>query len=95
MASLNPSDIERALVRKLGATVEETRRDRHFEIVSDEGVVLGTTSLSHGWKKNTAIGDKMVGYIARELGLAAPQFVELVRCTIDKQAYLDIVLAAE
>jgi hypothetical protein len=94
MPSLNSDKLERALTRKLRATVEDDRRDRQFSILDDAGDIVAVTYLSHSWQKNTALSAQMVSIIKRELRLkTSQQLVEVVSCALSREGYLAIAAA--
>jgi hypothetical protein len=89
--SLNSTELRRALTGKLSAIEEEKRKDRKYTIFTDDGAFLASTSMSHSWQKNVAIGESMVATIARQLGLRSSELIDLVACTISRAEYVALI----
>lgn len=96
-ASLNSSDLERALRQKLRCRVNESANHIRCEVYTDEGVLVARTMLSHSWHgRNTPIGANMLSKIKRELYLpSVSDLIDLVSCGLTRERYLEIVLADE
>ena len=88
MPSLNAGDLAGCLHRKLRA-VESSGKHRTFEIFDDDGVLVARTLMSHGWRGNTPLSDRMVSSIKGQLGLARSRdLVDLVGCPLSRDEYL-------
>ena len=83
MASLNQDDIEAGLERK--GFQESNNKHRYYHLYVNGKKEAGTY-LRHG--KNQEIGSKLLGLMAKELGLSVKDFVDLVKCPLSTEEYL-------
>ena len=61
-----------------------------YYIVDDQGVVVGSTSISKGAKHT--LGHKRISQMAHQLNLNKSQlFVDLVRCPLKREKALEIM----
>lgn len=82
---LKKKDIESALERK-GFVRGKGDHRRFVYWTSDGRITDRKTMLSHG-SGGKAIGDPLLGEMAKQCGLKKGEFVELVRCTLDRVGY--------
>ncbi len=95
MPSINARELERCLRTKLRAVERKAGDHRVFEVYDEAGALVATTALSRSWRGTTTIGANMAATIGRELGLRREPgaFEQLVRCPLDRAAYLALVAA--
>lgn len=84
VASLSQEEIEAGLVRK-GFCRSHT--DHRYFILYVNGMKEAATFLSHG--KNQDIGAPLLHAMAKELGLAIREFVDLVKCPLSTEEFLE------
>jgi hypothetical protein len=84
--------LERCFVGKLQAVVTIGARHTRYEFF-DDGILVASTVLSHGWRPSTAISARMVSVIQRELRLQGQSrlFEELVRCPCTRERWLEVI----
>ncbi len=91
MRSLAAGALAGCLTKKLRAQ-ERKSTHRKFLVFDDEGELVATTGLSHGWRKNTQLSASMISTIRRELGLrTTDELFQLVDCSLSRTDYLAIV----
>ncbi|MCO5202040.1 MAG: hypothetical protein M9925_10105 [Chloroflexi bacterium] len=90
--AIDTGDLLRTLRAKVGADEDPQRRHIWFK-VRVGGVVVRTTMVSHGGPRQ--IGQPLLGRIARQLGLTAPQLEALVQCTLSADEYHWLITASE
>ena len=90
MPRVKVSEIEGCLTGKLEAT-EKDSKHRRFKVFDDNGNLVATTSLSHGWRASDEISDQMFSLIRRELRLdRASELSDLIACPLSRADYLKI-----
>ena len=90
--AIDTGNLVRTLRSKLGAEEDSQRRHIWFKVRVD-GVVARTTMVSHGGPRQ--IGQPLLGKIARQLGLTAPQLEALVQCSLSAGEYYRIISGSE
>jgi hypothetical protein len=89
---LDRSDVESALLLK-GFTLSETHH-KFFTYHTTQGKKTHiNTHTSHGTGYKN-LGDDLVKAMSRQCGLTMPQFKQLVSCTLDRNAYQQILVQA-
>lgn len=89
MAVLESVDVEKALMSKMKAERQESG-DWYYTVCDDQGVVVGSTSISKGAKHT--LGHKRINQMAHQLNLNKSQlFVDLVRCPLKREKALEIM----
>jgi hypothetical protein len=76
---LELEDVERALLRKLGAS-EERGQHHVFFFYRDGASNYEVAKLSHSWHRR--LNDTQVGMLARKLFLQKREFEDFVECTL-------------
>jgi len=83
-------DIDKAL-RKKGFRRETDGKHIHYFFSGPNGEKSGIfTLMSHGMGA-TAIGNPLLGLMARQLHLTKNQFLDLIDCTLTEEAYREIL----
>lgn len=85
---LDARTVDTRLANKFGFNRSEGSSHVKFRLEVD-GVFVAHTRMSRG---GSDIGDPLIGAMARQLGVTASQFRQMVECTIDRDAYLGLVL---
>src|SRR6266852_2407345 len=89
MAVLESVDVEKALMGKMKAERQESG-DWYYIVCDDQGVVVGSTSISKGAKHT--LGHTRISQMAHQLNLNKSQlFVDLVRCPLKREKALEIM----
>jgi hypothetical protein len=89
MATLESDKVDRALRGKMQAERSDAG-DWFFVICDNEGNVIASTSLSKGAKHT--LSEIRVNQMAHQLRLStSKQFVDLVKCTLDREEALKIM----
>ena len=89
MAVLESVDVEKALMAKMKAERQESG-DWYYIVCDDQGVVVGSTSISKGAKHT--LGPKRISQMAHQLNLNKSQLlVDLVRCPLKRDKALEIM----
>jgi hypothetical protein len=83
VASLSQDEIESGLMRK---GFRRSHNDHRYFILYVDGKKEAATFLSHG--KNQDIGSPLLNAMARELGLASRDFIDLVKCPLSTEELL-------
>ncbi|RQW77281.1 MAG: hypothetical protein EHM14_14740 [Methanothrix sp.] len=83
--SLSQDEIEASLSKK---GFNRSHTDHRYFILYINGKKEAATFLSHG--KNQDIGAPLINAMARELGLATKEFVDLVKCPLSVEELLAI-----
>jgi hypothetical protein len=74
------------LVNKLGFYVEE-RRHRVY-LLEVRGKTVAQTLMSHGARE---LDDRLLGLVARQMGVTLSQLKALVKCTLSRDDYLRLL----
>ena len=81
---LNKSDIERSLKRK--GFIERQSDHKVFLYKTMDGVETSImTHMSHGSRKS--VEDHLINAMAKQCRLKKSEFVDLVKCPIDREKY--------
>ncbi len=89
MAVLESVDVEKALMARMKTKRQESG-DWYYIVCDDQGVVVGSTSISKGAKHT--LGPKRISQMAHQLNLNKSQLlVDLVRCPLKREKALDIM----
>ena len=89
MSGLESNKVERCLLNKMKAERRDSF-DWRYIIYNDQGKQISATRLSKGAKHT--LGPKRVREMAHQIGLhTAQQFVNLVQCTLSREAALAII----
>lgn len=93
MPSYNAGQFERCFVAKLKATTNSSGPHKEFNIYDDNGRLVATSWLSHGWRRTTSLSSGMVSNIKRELKMQqySREFARLVDCSLTRDQYLALV----
>lgn len=85
--------LERCFTGKLQAVVTTSTRHKRYEFPDDEGTLVSSTMLSHGWRPSTAVSAKMVSTMQREMRLQGQSrvFDDLVRCPRNRDDWLELI----
>lgn len=87
MATLKTDKIDKAL-RKKGFKKED--RDHHYYFYYHNGKRTAiNTKTSHG---KDEISDPLINIMAKQLCLEKEQFMRLIQCTLDGEAYKQILI---
>lgn len=78
-------DVRKALCVKLKAGEDRSRRHLTYEVVDDQGVLLGQTYISHGISD---INDPLLGKMARQLNIRRSDFAKLIDCELYRSDYI-------
>ncbi len=87
MPALEKRLVEHALRRKLGLEVEERKHRRYTLCISGQDVV--STDVSRGSRKYKTLGKDLVKNMATQLHVRVPDFVDLVRCPLSRDDFLN------
>ena len=85
VAQRSKGDIESALSRKGFARVENDH-SWFVYFTTDQKKSRLKTKTSHG-SRSTSIGDSLLGMMARQCALTKSEFLELVDCTMSRDAF--------
>lgn len=88
MTTVERRDVESAL-RKKGFVLEETDH-RYYKLQVDGKYTGIQTKVSTGTKYKT-LAASLVGLMAGQLRLSKAEFLDLVRCSIDGDAYVSLL----
>jgi len=77
-------DLKRCLTGKLGCQ-ERTGKHLFFDLI-EGGQVIATTKMSHN---QNPLGDPLQGAMAKQLGVPKPTFVDAVKCSVSRQAFIE------
>jgi hypothetical protein len=91
VTAFSTGKLREALISKMG--FEQSQTDHEiFELVLD-GLVVATTKMSH---KNPGrdVGDVLLGKMAKQCRVSAPNFKRTVSCQISGQDYQTLVREA-
>jgi hypothetical protein len=92
VASVRVGDLTTCLLGKLQAVERTDGPHLRFAIYDDAGQRVATTHVSHGWRANTQLSDRMTATIRRQLRLATDsELVELIACSLSRADYLGSV----
>ena len=83
VASLSLDQIESGLVKK---GFRRSHTDHRYFILYINGKKEAATYLSHG--KNQDIGSPLLNAMAKELGLATRDFIDLMKCPLSSEELL-------
>ena len=84
MTSLNQDEVEAGLKRK--GFQQSNNKHKYYHLYVDGKKEAGT-HVSHG--KNQEIGPRLLGPMAKELGINIKDFVDLVKCPLTIEEYLN------
>lgn len=87
MPALEKRQVERALTRKLHLEVEEHNHRRYTLRISGQDIV--STDVSRGSRKYKTLGKDLVKNMASQLHVGIPDFVDLVRCPLSRDDFLN------
>ena len=88
MATLKIKDINAKLIKK-GFT--QKNNDHHFFYYINNGKKTGiSTKTSFGSKKE--IGDPLISAMAKQVRLEKPDFLRLIKCTLSKLGYRELLI---
>jgi hypothetical protein len=83
MVSLNQDDVEAGLKRK--GFLQSNNKHKYYHLYVNGKKEAGTY-VSHG--KNQEVGPRLLGPMAKELGISIKDFVDLVKCPLSTDEYL-------
>ena len=83
VAVLSQDEVEAGLRRK---GFKRSNTDHRYYILYVNEKREAATFLSHG--KNQDIGAPLLGAMAKELGITAGEFIDLVKCPLSTEEYL-------
>ena len=83
VAVLSQNEVEAGLGRK---GFKRSNTDHRYYILYINEKREAATFLSHG--KNQDIGAPLLGAMAKELGITAGEFIDLVKCPLSTEDYL-------
>ena len=86
MATLKISDINKALLKK-GFFSQESDHTFFYLFVNGQKTSIWT-KYSHGEKE---IGNPLIAQMASQTKLEKDQFMDLIRCPLSKEKYIDIL----
>jgi hypothetical protein len=78
-----------ALIGKLGFTEDQSDHRRYVRV--HDGRVVGLTYLSHS-ASGKDVTEGVVSAMAKQLKVPGPDFRGAVRCTVGRDAFLEILL---
>lgn len=85
--------VESALERKGFTKIRDTKHS-HFLYVTRDGLKTSVrTMISHG-KTGADIGDSLVARMARQCRISRKEFENLVDCSLSREDYEDLLIAA-
>ena len=88
--SLKRNEIDSALTTK-GFDKINKKKDHYYYYLKVDGMDVGIyTKISRG-SKAREIGEPLISIMAKQLRINKRQFINLVDCTVDYGAYLDIL----
>ena len=93
MPSYSAGALERCFTGKLRAAVTTSTKHKRYDFLDDEGRLVASTMLSHGWRSSTAVSARMVSTIQREMRLQGQsrEFDALVRCPCTRDEWLALI----
>jgi len=83
-------DIDQAL-RKKGFRREMDGKHIHYFFSGSHGKKSGIFTLTSHGMGSTAIGDPLLGLMARQLHLTKKQFLDFIDCPLDEEKYREIL----
>lgn len=90
MSVVQSRDVDRALLKK--GFRREDRGDRFYYLYAGGRKREIFTFMSH--TSNMDLGDSLIGKMSKQLCLTKRQFLELVKCTMTGEAYLELLVKA-
>ena len=86
MARMKPRDVEAGLENK-GFTRDSSKKKHRCYVLWVDGRKEGSTFLSHN---SPEIDDNLLSWMAEQLGLRKPEFIDLLECPLSTEKYLEI-----
>jgi len=81
----NVREVRKALLLKLEAVEDKSRRHPRYEIYDETGKLVGSTHISHGARD---INDSLLTLMARQLKITTSEFRAIVVCELERLDYL-------
>lgn len=78
-------DVRKALVVKLGAWEDRSRKHPKYKVFDDRGIYLGSTHISHGAKD---INNSLLKLMAGQLKIRTSEFIAIIICELDRDDYI-------
>jgi len=81
----NAREVRKALVLKLEAEEDRSRKHPRYKLFDNTGAFVATTHISHGVSD---INDDLLTLMARQLRIRTSEFRAIIICELGRQDYL-------
>lgn len=92
MATLNKKKTLKHLKKKGFTDAKNKSADHHYIELFYEGRLILHTKMSHGSARD--IGSPLIGKMARQCRLSKPDFMDLAKCPLSREAFINKLIAS-